>query len=91
MSDPKARLAQAVVEAREAKGWSGPRLARAAGSSTATIRAFKDAGTGFRGGDCARYALEEALGWTPGSAAALLGGHEALTVPGLDRSPRPSE
>jgi ribosome-binding protein aMBF1 (putative translation factor) len=91
MSEAKARLARAVVDAREAKGWLVRQLAQAAGLSTATIRAFENAEMGFRGCDCTQHGLEEALGWTPGNAAALLGEHEAQTRQCLGQHPRPSD
>lgn len=61
------------MNAREAKGWSVRQLAQTAGLSTATIKAFEDEESSFRGSESVQSSLESALGWSPGNAAGLLG------------------
>jgi transcriptional regulator with XRE-family HTH domain len=74
-NDSRERLAKAVVEAREAKGWSDRDLARFAHLSRATVMGVERA---RETSPAARISVGFALGWAAGSTAAVLDGRDPV-------------
>lgn len=77
MSEDFKRLSDAVVSAREARGWSERDLAYACGLARATIRGL-EAGN-HRMMEHTHKQVERAFGWAPGSMDAILQGGDPTT------------
>ncbi len=80
--EPRTRLANAVATFRERNGLTQTALSQRGGPSVPTIRRV-ERGTPVDHGTLSR--LDIGLGWTPGTAAAILDGHN----PDLPDTPTP--
>lgn len=77
------RLADAVRAARKARKWGQEDLAREADVSLATISRL-ESGKGYKGRMPQTIdKVERALGWAPGSAAAILAGGDPTPLAGV--------
>lgn len=85
------RLAEAIARARDGRGWNQEELARRAGVSRSTIQNLEGSGSRqYKKLPTAAIAVEQALGWPPGSAKSILAGGDppSTSAPTGDVPPR---
>lgn len=75
MDADRGRLARAIQRRRDSLGFTQVQLADLAGVTDTTIRNL-EGGREFKRLPASLPAVEQALGWVPGSARAILGGGE---------------
>ena len=87
MTNDWERLAGAIRERRQALGMTQQQLAEAAGVTRTTIKNLEGARQPTKRPPASLPAVEHALGWTLGSARAILDGDKPTPIAGTDASP----